>query len=92
MVTPPCRDIFRVNPVVPGVVLLDEAFARILEGQSGLYLAALDAVKFTAPVSPGEEVTLEWQEVAPTGLTFACFAGQRVVLRGRARLARNGGP
>ncbi len=76
---------FPGNPVVPGVVLLDEAFALILLAHPGRSLAGLPAVKFTAPVGPDQPVDVAWQP-SPDGVDFACTTGGVPVLHGRARL------
>ncbi|MBV9510966.1 MAG: hypothetical protein JO303_11870 [Caulobacteraceae bacterium] len=78
---------FPGRPVVPGVLLLDEAFALILRTREGARLAAIEHVKFAAPVMPDQEVMVEWNEIAPDRLDFACFVAGRTILRGRARLA-----
>jgi 3-hydroxyacyl-[acyl-carrier-protein] dehydratase len=77
---------FPGRPVIPGVVLLDRAFGLILRAHTGLRLAGLESVKFTVPVLPDQEVAVEWKEIAPHRLDFACSVGGRTVLRGRARL------
>lgn len=82
---------FPGRPVVPGVVLLDEVFALILAQHPGHRVGAVAAVKFTAPVLPGHEVTV-LQGVGPRGaepdghLPFACTVDGRPALRGTLRL------
>lgn len=48
---------FPGNPLVPGVVLLDAVWAQVRERRPGV-IASLPAVKFLAPVRPGETVDL----------------------------------
>ncbi len=76
---------FPGNPVVPGVVLLDEAFALILLAHCGRTLAGLPAVKFTAPVGPDQPIDVAWRSISD-GVEFACTSGGVPVLHGRARL------
>ncbi|HJT97011.1 MAG TPA: hydroxymyristoyl-ACP dehydratase [Rhodanobacteraceae bacterium] len=47
---------FPGNPIVPGVVLLDR-IAALIE-RDGRRLARLGAVKFLAPLRPGEEAAI----------------------------------
>jgi 3-hydroxyacyl-[acyl-carrier-protein] dehydratase len=76
---------FPGRPIVPGVVLLDEAAALILRDRPADRLARLDNVKLLAPVSPGDEVIVACGETAPGWLAFTCVVAGRVVLSGQAR-------
>ena len=76
---------FPGNPVVPGIVLLDETFALILVAHPGRTLAGLPTVKFTAPVGPDQPVDVAWRPT-PDGVEFACASAGVPVLHGRARL------
>ena len=59
---------FPGNPLVPGVVLLDAAWAHVRERRPGV-LARMPVVKFLAPVRPGETVRLR-VEFTPTAARF----------------------
>ena len=70
---------FPGNPIIPGVVLLDEVFACLhAHGE----LTLLNA-KFTAPVRPGDVVDVTWQRRGDR-LDFAGSVGGAGVLRGSA--------
>ncbi|WP_211165953.1 hypothetical protein [Azoarcus sp. TTM-91] len=59
---------FPGRPIVPGVVLLDEA-ARTLEAALGLGGSCwtLGSAKFLAPVHPGTPLSLRWQPPSASG-------------------------
>ncbi len=77
---------FPGRPIVPGVVVLERALALLLRDRPGHRVAALDEVKFLAPVLPGDAIVVEVAEATTLRLTFVASADQRVVLRCRARL------
>ncbi|MBD0274052.1 MAG: hydroxymyristoyl-ACP dehydratase [Acetobacteraceae bacterium] len=68
---------FPGRPVVPGVVLLDAVFALAAARQVKLLRA-----KFAAPVGPGEEVEVVFQERTDNRLGFTCRCRGAVVLTG----------
>jgi 3-hydroxymyristoyl/3-hydroxydecanoyl-(acyl carrier protein) dehydratase len=74
---------FPGRPIVPGVVLLDEAFACLRPYLPGRL--ELATAKFTTPVLPGEAVDVAWD--AASGQTlFTCSVAGRIVLRGTLRV------
>ena len=76
---------FPGHPIVPGVVLLDEAMACSLP--PGARLAGFDVVKFTRPVLPGEAVEVLAGLVAGGRMPFACRVGEQPAIHGTALLA-----
>lgn len=81
---------FPGRPVVPGVVVLDQAMAVLLRDRPGALLAGFEDVKFVAPVPPGVEVSVTCGESAGGRLTFACVVDGRTMVRGRVRFGRAG--
>ena len=79
---------FPGRPVVPGVVLLDAAFALILAEQPGRGMVGLPSVKFTRPVQPGQDVLVSC-DVGGDRVAFACTVAGQPVLHGSVAL---GGP
>lgn len=71
---------------MPGVVLLDEAFALLLARLPDRALASIEAVKFTLPVLPGQDVEVDYDLIEPDRLRYCCTVAGRPVLRGSARL------
>ena len=74
---------FPGHPVVPGVVLLDEALSAIASAQ-GLEPRSwrLAAVKFQSPVAPGEPLVLRWQTTSTGDWRFEILAAERRVASG----------
>lgn len=72
---------FPGHPVVPGVVLLDAAFALILAQRPGRSVTGVPSVKFTQPVRPGEHVSVSCGDGTERA-AFACAVGGQDVLRG----------
>lgn len=75
---------FPGHPIVPGVVLLDEAMVHAVP--AGMGLAGFDAVKFTRPVLPGEDVQVLAGPAAGDRMPFACIVDGEAAVRGTALL------
>ncbi|GHH53604.1 MAG: hypothetical protein ABN502_08390 [Gammaproteobacteria bacterium] len=77
---------FPGNPVVPGVVILDEVVALVAD-RLGHAPAALQLaqVKFVQPLLPEQEATIELQGEAPQW-RFAVRHGERVLASGSVRV------
>ena len=80
---------FPGRPVVPGVVLLDEALA-LLAGAPGLRVTGLAAARFLRPVLPGDEVEVLHDVIGPGRVSFTCRVAGRDAVRGAALLAPAG--
>lgn len=79
---------FPGRPVVPGVVLLDEALALLLAAAPGLRVAGLPNVRFLRPVLPGESVeVLREGPACPGRVSFVCRVTGQNAVRGAALLA-----
>lgn len=75
---------FPGNPVVPGVVLLDQV-ALALQ-QQGLRLAGLSQVKFASPLLPEQDARLEL-DLASERLRFRVWRDDALIASGEAAIA-----
>ena len=76
-------------PLVPGVVILDEVLAALIECHQDSQLTGIRLVKFLAPLQPEEAFTISFSvknERAPE-INFLCRAGDRVIVEGRLEVA-----
>jgi 3-hydroxymyristoyl/3-hydroxydecanoyl-(acyl carrier protein) dehydratase len=62
---------FASGSVVPGVVLLDEAFALILAAHPDHCVVGMPNVKFVRPVLPEQLVAVAWRDVASPNVARA---------------------
>ena len=76
---------FPGRPVVPGVVLLDAAFALILARRPGCAVVGIPTVKFTRPVQPGQDVLVSC-DADGNRVAFACTVEGQPVLHGTVAL------
>jgi 3-hydroxyacyl-[acyl-carrier-protein] dehydratase len=70
---------FPGHPILPGVVLLDEAL-HALAAQQGLAVSAghIKSAKFPSPVRPGEALRLNYAATAAGVFRFEVIVGERV--------------
>lgn len=76
---------FPGRPILPGVVLLDQA-QRALEAACPCRITGLALAKFLSPVTPGEALELDY-EASAAGLRFEIRCGARRVASGRYSIA-----
>ena len=74
---------FPGNPVVPGVVLLDEVMNAFSHWREGEEIRAIDSVKFLAVLLPGETFTVLFELSNNNRLKFSCVkANKQLVASG----------
>ncbi len=64
---------FPGNPIVPGVVILDEVIQALGDWRSGAQAVGLPVVKFLAPLRPEQPFTVRFVETGSGRVRFACI-------------------
>ena len=82
---------FPGRPILPGVVLLDEALHALIaaHGQEAA-ISQIKSAKFLSPVSPGEALRLDYAATAEGVFRFKILAGERAVASGVFAFAAGG--
>ena len=72
-------------PLVPGVVILDEVLAALIEWRENSQLTGIRTVKFLAPLRPEQPFTicLYTEDERSDEVVFCCRAEDRVIVEGR---------
>jgi 3-hydroxymyristoyl/3-hydroxydecanoyl-(acyl carrier protein) dehydratase len=76
-------------PLVPGVVILDEVLAALIEWRQDSQLTGIRLVKFLAPLTPEQAFTISFSAKSERAaeINFCCRAGDRVIVEGRLEVA-----
>lgn len=75
---------FPGNPIVPGVVILEEVLDLIGKSlNQPLMLANVPSVKFHSPLRPNESLQLTFEILPKHMVTFSCHVGLRLVASGQ---------
>jgi 3-hydroxyacyl-[acyl-carrier-protein] dehydratase len=72
-------------PLVPGVVILDEVLAALVEWRDESHLIGIRTVKFLAPLKPEQPFTIFFSATSENAgeINFCCRAEDRVIVEGR---------
>jgi 3-hydroxyacyl-[acyl-carrier-protein] dehydratase len=71
-------------PLVPGVVILDEVLAALVEWRQNSRLSGIRSAKFLAPLKPEQPFTISLSATKNAGeVIFCCRAEERVIVEGR---------
>ena len=82
---------FPGNPLVPGVLLLEQV-QRAIEAEAGpLPALRLPQVKFVQPLRPGQPARVELEPRAPGRWRFRVLHGQVLLASGEVAVAAAGG-
>ena len=79
---------FPGEPIVPGVVILDEIAAALHECYADARLAGIRAVKFLAPLKPDQKfmIVLSTTEEKSDEIAFSCTSNDHVIAEGRLQI------
>jgi 3-hydroxyacyl-[acyl-carrier-protein] dehydratase len=78
---------FPGTPIVPGVLLLDEALHAIIRsGNLGTGSCHINSVKFLSPLKPGESVVIEHELQDSGSIRFDIVSGERKIVSGSVSL------
>jgi 3-hydroxyacyl-[acyl-carrier-protein] dehydratase len=77
---------FPGNPVVPGVVILEEVFRGLVEVLGDIELVSFPRVKFLSPLRPGQPFTVCYTLTEPTEVSFTCTCAGRTLSQGRMEI------
>jgi len=80
---------FLGDPIVPGVVILDEVAAALAEWRKDCQLTGIPAVKFLLPLKPEQSFTISlvMAKDAGTDVDFHCRVKDRMIVEGRLQIS-----
>ena len=75
-------------PIVPGVVILDEVLAALIEWREDSHPTVISTVKFLVPLKPGQVFTISIvaSEHGESQVAFRCQIEDRVIVEGRLQV------
>jgi len=79
---------FPGEPIVPGVVILDEIADALHQCYPDAHLAGIPVVKFLAPLRPDQQFTivLSNSEEKSDEIAFSCTSEDRIIAEGRFQI------
>ena len=80
---------FPGTPLVPGVVILDEVLAVLIEWRQDSQLTGIRMVKFLAPLQPEQAFTISLSARSEHAeeVNFCCRAADRIIVVGQLEVA-----
>ena len=76
-------------PLVPGVVILDEVLAALVQRRSDCQLTGIRFVKFLVPLKPEQTFTIRFSAKHDDAaeVDFSCQVGHRIIAEGRLEMS-----
>jgi 3-hydroxymyristoyl/3-hydroxydecanoyl-(acyl carrier protein) dehydratase len=74
---------FPGNPIVPGVVILDEVISAAQRWRGTVMLAKIPTSKFLSPLQAEQTFTIHLSEARNSGVTFRCTVGETLLASGQ---------
>lgn len=71
---------FPSRPIIPGVLLLDEAIKLALADAEAAQAIIVRMAKFHSPVRPGDAVVIRWQTQPQGTIRFECRLAESDIL------------
>lgn len=78
---------FPGNPIVPGVVILDEVFQAVTAWRDGTRVRRIVSAKFTAPLKPGESFRIRLNDEGDSRIGFECSREGTPLASGRLEVS-----
>lgn len=83
---PSLKGHFPGNPVVPGVIILDEVMQIIKSIKPDFLVKTIPAVKFTQPLLAEQRVNVEIIHKTDTSISFNCLHNENKIASGQFAL------
>ena len=83
---PSLKGHFPKNPIVPGVVILDEVINIVKSLKPDFTIDAIPTVKFIHPLLPEQQVSVEINEKNITSISFNCTFNKIKLVTGQLTL------
>ena len=83
---PSLKGHFPSNPIVPGVVILDEVINIVKILKPDFTVESIPMVKFTHPLLPEQQVRVEIKEKSDAAISFNCSYNNVKIVTGQLSL------
>jgi 3-hydroxymyristoyl/3-hydroxydecanoyl-(acyl carrier protein) dehydratase len=80
---------FPGNPIVPGVVILEEVLVALSEKMGNTRVVGFPSVKFLSPLPPGQPFTVQFARSDKGRVKFVCTTGGHAFARGVIEISRD---